>query len=250
MNKRDDLLKEIGLGLETMADKIRIALAGRDEPTGSRAEWEGVAAEPLTDAKEALLRVRFPEACLTLCHLSALCPNRFYAPMGGGYCLLGTVCAEHPDAPAPAVPCCTKSSPCERHKTAEPDLLQGYTPEQWGEIIKGGYLCEFSNVTNDGAPDWKKPVARLVEVGRKWGNGRSDIIFTSESEKEYTFCRPAQLPGVLRPWFGGECPVDKDATVLAVLGNGHTIVKEAGVLEWGGVVPRLPHITVTSYMEV
>lgn len=132
---------------------------------------------------------------------------------------------------------CQNHGLCEDHIEPEaPDVLQGYTLAQWGEIRAGGYLCQFSN---DGE-SWTKGGRRLGDIelksSLKFAEGREDTTMW------WAYCRPAELPGVLRPWFGGDCPVSADIKVLVVYNNGAADVDSAGrFATWGPNVggPRI-----------
>jgi hypothetical protein len=77
------------------------------------------------------------------------------------------------------------NQPKWKNKTEpEPEKIQGYTREEWQEIIDGGYLCEFRTLGKD--RNWNLPVMPL-------GDLRDNIAFPFESAKgdEYSHCRPA-----------------------------------------------------------
>lgn len=92
---------------------------------------------------------------------------------------------------------CGKRVELQKH-ISKPELIQGYTAEQWQEIIDGGYLCEYSQ---DGEK-WYFTKAELGSLDLSRGNmfGRIEI-------GSFAFCRPAQIKGVLRPIFVE--PIDK-----------------------------------------
>lgn len=73
----------------------------------------------------------------------------------------------------------------------EEEKIQGYTAEQWQEIIDGGYLCEFSFDENFG----DTLVSTLESHDEP--NGR----FFEKDRGSWTMCRPAQIKGVMRPIF-------------------------------------------------
>jgi len=69
----------------------------------------------------------------------------------------------------------------------EPELIQGYTAEQWQVIIDGGYLCEFSD---------------RLKFQASWFNvlaSRDGDSFEDCDGDVMSHCRPAQIKGVLRP---------------------------------------------------
>jgi hypothetical protein len=88
-------------------------------------------------------------------------------------------------------------------KPEPPELIQGYAAEQWQEIIDGGYLCEFwgGSCTED-CQD--KPIG-ILEIASE---GEGDY-FQIVGGDLWTYCRPAQIKGVIRPiWVE---PVDEKA---------------------------------------
>lgn len=94
----------------------------------------------------------------------------------------------------------------------EPELIQGYTAEQWQEIIDGGYLCEFKDSTFD----WIKPKMKL-----KLFMPKERCKFNTENLTNYPFCRPAQIKGVLRPIFVE--PVDKSSMCIFFCKDGYPL---------------------------
>lgn len=74
-----------------------------------------------------------------------------------------------------------------------PALIQGYTAEQWQEIIDGGYLCEFSMNGNF----TRCPVYCTLQ---EFDSGGGSASFLPHPAKGiFAYCRPAQLKGVIRP---------------------------------------------------
>lgn len=72
-------------------------------------------------------------------------------------------------------------------------LIQGYTAEQWQEIIDGGYSCEFRHI---GSEPW-----RIMKLGGIFCQETEDYIFKDISAESWAYCRPAQIKGVMRPIF-------------------------------------------------
>ena len=83
----------------------------------------------------------------------------------------------------------------------EEDKIQGYTAEQWQEIIDGGYLCEFG----EGGNISYAPLIKIRESDWVFYGIAGIGIFSHA-------CRPAQIKGVMRPIFVE--PVGKDAYVI------------------------------------
>lgn len=105
-------------------------------------------------------------------------------------------------------------------KNSTPQLIQGYTAEQWQTIIDGKFLCEFS----DREDFTDRIIHELDSIG--------DHVFRS-NECGWTYCRPLRTKGVRQPWFGGECPVNGHALVSYTLRDGHKEQAEARMLLWG-----------------
>jgi hypothetical protein len=83
-------------------------------------------------------------------------------------------------------------------ESVEPEKIQGYTREEWQEIIDGGYLCEVRDSEEEGWYEGLVVIKSITEI--------------KEFKAEYGFyryCRPAQTKGVMRPIFVE--PVDKKA---------------------------------------
>lgn len=109
----------------------------------------------------------------------------------------------------------------------EPELIQGYTAEQWQEIIDGGYLCEFEGSGNES-------IGFLEEIK---GGG---YPFQQIDGSDWTNCRPAQIKGALSLiWVK---PVDNPYCVF-LNEDGHV----SGYGEW-----RLFHTNKDNakYMEI
>lgn len=170
MSKRDELLKEIGLGLETLAGRIDVTLATTE--LGSDINL-------YEEAETLSLR-------LTL-----------FSKM--------------------AKPVTHRSKP-------ELELLQGYTLEQWRTVIDGGYLCQFRGGK---ATPWTLGTLRTASSPSAFG------VFVCYKGAHWLYCRPAQIPGVLRPWFGGDCPVSGNTVVIAKLQDGSVLAQAANTLGWG-----------------
>ena len=79
----------------------------------------------------------------------------------------------------------------EMNEPDEPQKIQGYTAEQWQEIIDGGYLCEFAMTAS-----FFEPYLQTLDAV-------TDKQFCSDKEGGIfaLTCRPAQLKGVMRPIF-------------------------------------------------
>jgi hypothetical protein len=115
----------------------------------------------------------------------------------------------------------------------EPEKIQGYTAEQWQEIIGGGYLCEFYNTIDN-----REYIHR--EAMRTFRNGDVSTTFVSKDGRNWTYCRPAQIKGVMRPiWVE---PVDKTVTCHLFSANG--VWK--GERVWEDIVSTV----ATSYIEL
>lgn len=97
-----------------------------------------------------------------------------------------------------------------KYGKAEPQLIQGYTAEQWQVIIDGKFLCEFSDIEGFGD---NPLIQTLKEIDP----------FRSRSCLTWNFCRPLRIKGVRQPWFGGERPVALGAKVV--------VTSRAGVVE-------------------
>jgi hypothetical protein len=81
--------------------------------------------------------------------------------------------------------------------TSKPTLIQGYTAEQWQEIIDGGYFCEFG-IFGDTCSS-RFGILKKIDGSR----------YVDERGIAWINCRPAQIKGVMRPiWVE---PVDKMA---------------------------------------
>ena len=234
-----ELLKEIGLGLETMADKIWIAIA-TNESSSDRAEWAGVAAHRAAPTEKVTFVECRNDPCENhedgdLCGKDRpTCPNRItrtVVAVRRGPCY-NTDCERHG-----GVSCCHATDFCSSMQREK--LLQGYTLAQWGAIREGGYLCEFggSKLT-----PWTLGTLRTASSPSEFG------VFVCSKGGHYEYCRPAQIPGVLRPWFGGERPVNGDTTVMCKFANGHVGVVAANsrLWSWGDAVQS----DITAYMEV
>jgi hypothetical protein len=88
----------------------------------------------------------------------------------------------------------------------KPELIQGYTAEQWQEIIDGGYLCEF---TDGYWEDEYSDLGPLVSVPTVNGSGVENM-FERIKGRRWLHCRPAQIKGAMRPiWVE---PVDDSVT--------------------------------------
>ena len=112
-------------------------------------------------------------------------------------------------------------------------LIQGYTAEQWQEIIDGGYLCEFRSSIKEG---WFLDTLRNVHEE----NG----VFESGNYSDWPICRPAQLKGVMRPIFVE--PVDKD--IKCCFFNSHSDI--LGSLQWCDMRIFSKTELATKYIEV
>jgi hypothetical protein len=123
-----------------------------------------------------------------------------------------------------------------------PNKLQGYTMEQWQAIIDGGYLCEIAD--EDG--EWYNSIVRLSAVDPN----KSEFSIVGEKHYIWAYARPAQIPGVLRPWFGGECPVDPDTLVFVKFRSGAYNVMGAGVFDWGQGPDYVNTTEIIAYMEI
>jgi hypothetical protein len=96
-----------------------------------------------------------------------------------------------------------------KNNDTKPETIQGYTAEQWQEVIDGGYLCEFHSPAID-----ESHLGLLREI-----DSRNTFSCTDYSDWEN--CRPAQIKGVMRPiWVE---PVDKEATCV-VMSSGATVL--------------------------
>lgn len=118
-------------------------------------------------------------------------------------------------------------------------LIQGYTAEQWQEIISGGYLCEFSDDDN-----FNEERGGIVKISEIYATG----CISTKNRVDHRFCRPAQIKGVMRPIFVE--PENKDVYVVmfdhddSVLNNGHRVRYSS--------LNDLPNIKAkaTKYIEV
>jgi hypothetical protein len=125
-----------------------------------------------------------------------------------------------------------------------PELIQGYTAEQWQEIIDGGYLCEVSQFK-----DFASFHMSAIEELRKHTTHNFVIPRLINSANCYSRCRPAQIKGVLRPiWVE---PVD-DGRMCAFFDKGGYPLNNRmsrssyGIYKMGG-----PDFNdATSYMEI
>ena len=122
----------------------------------------------------------------------------------------------------------------------ESQKIQGYTSEQWQEIIDGGYLCEFSEngIDFDGS--------RVAELA-KYRNTNTGLWFYPPLYLGFKFCRPAQLQGVMRPIFVE--PGDIDAMCTFFNEDGYPLY--GGMLPWSCLDERDSHavIKATKYIE-
>jgi hypothetical protein len=106
-----------------------------------------------------------------------------------------------------------------RQYDEKPDLIQGYTAEQWQEIIDGRYLCEFA--PDDAFLPEQTDIAILKEFYHL-----EEHPFTV-SNGLWKYCRPAQIKGVMRPIFVE--PEDKSAWCVAFTSGG--VPNEWGAFE-------------------
>ncbi len=130
---------------------------------------------------------------------------------------------------------CTNAAPAEK--------IQGYTAEQWHEIIDGGYLCEFT----DG--DWEdgySDMGPLVAIDYKQFR-ETPFMFERIIGRRWVHCRPAQLKGILRPiWVE---PESEDVRCVFFHGNDSL---HAGTYQWKYRRTHCPEPTrnATSYIEL
>jgi hypothetical protein len=120
-----------------------------------------------------------------------------------------------------------------------PQKIQGYTAEQWQEIIDGGYLCEFSMV-----PLGIGGHTRIGELcvlhhadGKLWWASKRD-------SNQWSHCRPAQLKGVMRPIFVE--PVDKETAHCMFFNKESSVFNQA----WVWWREREEYQLATKYIEV
>jgi hypothetical protein len=115
-----------------------------------------------------------------------------------------------------------------RYDFSEPELIQGYTAEQWQEIIDGGYLCEF---TSDDYRHAK--ISKLKEC---------DGVFCDVSSTYWHSCRPAQIKGVMRPiWVEPE----STSSDCVFFDGDNRIVREGKWYE-----AEIPRSVSTKYIEL
>ena len=121
------------------------------------------------------------------------------------------------------------NSSCCYVEPEKPDLIQGYTREQWQRIIDEGFLCELSD------DELFNPETRLIDHLSSF-DGNEDRHFKDFSGLYFTHCRPLRIKGVRQPWFGGaECPVDKMTYVVATYKTGTSELQYAGCQHWPNV---------------
>lgn len=121
----------------------------------------------------------------------------------------------------------------------QPQKIQGYTAEQWQEIIDGGYLCEFSV----GDSYQQSFYACLESAHLDTKTSQRNVYFMSEvNGNDYFYCRPAQIKGVMRPIFVE--PVD-DPYCHFFLGEDRI---QYGY--WGEVAKTASRHGATKYIEV
>jgi hypothetical protein len=124
---------------------------------------------------------------------------------------------------------------------SEPELIQGYTAEQWQEIIDGGYLCEFHcELQGDSPPRYYGKLQEMSDSG----------LFRMENSRVwFEYCRPAQIKGVMRPIFVE--PVDRHNTFVffdaenAVVGHSNLLTSPS----WHKIIEDCPK-KITSYIEL
>ena len=119
------------------------------------------------------------------------------------------------------------------------DKIQGYTAEQWQEIIDGGYLCEVA----DDEGEWYEGMIKVV--GLNEGGG------VHGKQGHYELCRPAQIKGVMRPIFVE--PEDRNSRFVFFSKPGHLkgSSNDFSCPSWDEVVMSIPHGSdITKYIEV
>ena len=115
-------------------------------------------------------------------------------------------------------------------ESVDPQKIQGYTAEQWQEIIDGGYLCQVRDAE---IRPWVP--SELVSI-----DGKPKMEFIDNCGDGWKFCRPAQLKGAMRPIFVE--PVDKEADCVFFAEEGNLFCCKFNEL------PRL--FCATKYIEL
>lgn len=130
----------------------------------------------------------------------------------------------------------------------EPELIQGYTAEQWQEIIAGKYLCEFSDDKNynkhnsyydvlDGLRDKRGFHTGMIEERNLFVSKRHLIL-------DFKYCRPSQLKGILRPIFVE--PVDKESECCFIFDD-----SSCTNIKWSDLIRHSKHMKyVIKYIEL
>lgn len=110
------------------------------------------------------------------------------------------------------------------------------------QLIFDGVVYDLVPVQVEPEPEWKPRKGELCEFWTYTSMSpelayfihcaKNDEYVTSRGV--FTHCRPIQDPDLIQmiPWEGGECPVPKDAVVLALLYNRKFIVKIAADFIW------------------
>lgn len=129
----------------------------------------------------------------------------------------------------------------EKLKKDQDKLICGYTKEQWDHIIDGGFICEFSDW-----PDFRGG-GRLGLLGQI-RNSETALIFRINGKIAFwKYCRPAQIKGVMKPWFGGECPVDGASRVMVRYNGGGVSFSSGGCYDW---CHNYESSNIVAYMEI
>lgn len=121
-----------------------------------------------------------------------------------------------------------------------PELIQGYTAEQWQEIIDGGYLCEFSFST-----DFDRVYSSLLsDHGHDEHEGTHYFHPVNDKTNDFQYCRPAQIKGVMRPIFVE--PVGGDAAACQFFNEYGTALNHGIASMYGGSMDN----GATRYIEL
>lgn len=102
---------------------------------------------------------------------------------------------------------------------------------------------EAASTPGDFMPDEFVQVGNAVDGEIKWvlepfrlnNNGNSSPgKYRTKIGPLWDYCRrPVNVPGILIPWFGGDCPVgDRNAKVLVLFMDGSTAYREARIYRW------------------
>jgi len=117
------------------------------------------------------------------------------------------------------------------HEARKQELLKREkTREQWEAVIKGNYICGFSNKSQEEAEANASRLivdfGRLVEVA-------SDGKFTARPNRIYVYCAIRRVEGERQPWFDeGKPNLPDDAQILIRTDDGNVFTGHTCDFGW------------------